>query len=71
MTAALDTYAELLLAEGKLLCWGERGTKSTGCALQPRDLEMLVALARYRFLTTGQSPSCGGTARACARCAGG
>lgn len=53
MTAALDTYAELRLAEGKLLRWGERKAKAA-CALQPRDLEILVALARYRFLTTGQ-----------------
>jgi hypothetical protein len=53
VTAALDTYAELRLAEGKLLRWGERATKAA-CALQPRDLEILVALARYRFLTTGQ-----------------
>jgi predicted transcriptional regulator len=53
MTAALDTYAELRLAEGKLLRWGERESKAA-CALQPRDLEILVALARYRFLTTGQ-----------------
>ncbi len=53
MTAALDTYAELRLAEGKLLRWGERAAK-VACALQPRDLEILVALARYRFLTTGQ-----------------
>jgi Replication-relaxation len=53
VTAALDTYAELRLAEGKLLRWGERGAKAA-CALQPRDLEILVALARYRFLTTGQ-----------------
>ncbi len=53
MTAALDTYAELRLAEGKLLRWGEREAKAA-CALQPRDLEILVALARYRFLTTGQ-----------------
>jgi predicted transcriptional regulator len=54
VTAALDTYAELRLAEGKLLRWGERATKAAACALQPRDLEILVALARYRFLTTGQ-----------------
>jgi hypothetical protein len=54
VTDALDTYAELRLAEGKLLRWGERETKGTACALQPRDLEILVALARYRFLTTGQ-----------------
>ena len=53
MTAALDTYAELRLAEGKLLRWGERDRKAE-VALQPRDLEILVALARYRFLTTGQ-----------------
>jgi hypothetical protein len=53
MTAALDTYAELRLAEGKLLRWGEREAKAA-CALQPRDLEIVVALARYRFLTTGQ-----------------
>ncbi len=53
MTAALDTYAELRLAEGKLLRWGEREVKAA-CALQPRDLEILVALARYRFLKTGQ-----------------
>jgi len=53
VTAALDTYAELLLAEGKLLRWGERESKAV-CALQERDLEILVALARYRFLTTGQ-----------------
>jgi Replication-relaxation len=53
VTAALDTYAELRLAEGKLLRWGERPAKAA-CALQPRDLEILVALARYRFLTTGQ-----------------
>jgi hypothetical protein len=53
MTAAIDTYAELRLAEGKLLRWGERETKAD-VALQPRDLEILVALARYRFLTTGQ-----------------
>ena len=53
MTAALDTYAELRLAEGKLLRWGERESKAA-CALQARDLEILVALARYRFLTTGQ-----------------
>ena len=53
VTAALDTYAELRLAEGKLLRWGEREAKAA-CALQPRDLEILVALARYRFLTTGQ-----------------
>ena len=53
MTAALDTYAELCLAEGKLLRWGEREAKAV-CALQARDLEILVALARYRFLTTGQ-----------------
>jgi hypothetical protein len=53
MTAALDTYAELRLAEGKLLRWGEREAKAE-VALQPRDLEILVALARYRFLTTGQ-----------------
>ena len=53
MTATLDTYAELRLAEGKLLRWGERAAKAA-CALQPRDLEILVALARYRFLTTGQ-----------------
>jgi len=53
VTAALDTYAELRLAEGKLLRWGERESKAH-CALQPRDLEILVALARYRFLTTGQ-----------------
>ena len=59
MTAALDTYAELRLAEGKLLRWGEREVKAE-VALQPRDLEILAALARYRFLTTGQSPSCGG-----------
>ena len=42
MTAALDTYAELRLAEGKLLRWGERETKRTACALQARDLEILV-----------------------------
>jgi hypothetical protein len=53
MTAALDTYAELRLAEGKLLRWGVREAKAE-VALQPRDLEILVALARYRFLTTGQ-----------------
>ena len=53
MTASLDTYAELRLAEGKLLRWGEREAKAA-CALQPRDLEILVALARWRFLTTGQ-----------------
>jgi hypothetical protein len=53
MTAAIDTYAELRLAEGKLLRWGERAAK-VDAALQPRDLEILVALARYRFLTTGQ-----------------
>ena len=53
MTAALDTYAELHLAEGKLLRWGEREAKA-GVALQARDVEILVALARYRFLTTGQ-----------------
>src|SRR3954453_23770509 len=53
MTAALDTYAELRLAEGKLLRWGERERKAE-VALQARDLEILVALARYRFLTTGQ-----------------
>lgn len=53
MTAALDTYAELRLAEGKLLRWGERAAKAA-CALQARDLEILVALARYRFLTAGQ-----------------
>jgi hypothetical protein len=47
------TYVELRLAEGKLLRWGERAAKAA-CALQPRDLEILVALARYRFLTTGQ-----------------
>lgn len=46
MTAALDTYAELRLAEGKLLRWGERAAK-VACALQPRDLEILVALARW------------------------
>lgn len=53
MSAALDAYGELRLAEGKLLRWGEREAKAA-CALQPRDLEILVALARYRFLTTGQ-----------------
>lgn len=53
MTAAIDTYAELRLAEGKLLRWGEREAKAE-VALQPRDLEIVVALARYRFLTTGQ-----------------
>src|SRR5215212_10444050 len=53
MSARPDTYAELLLAEGKLLRWGEREAKAE-CALQARDLEILVALARYRFLTTGQ-----------------
>lgn len=53
MTAAIDTYAELRLAEGKLLRWGERDRKAE-VALRPRDLEILVALARYRFLTTGQ-----------------
>lgn len=53
MTVALDTYAELRLAEGKLLRWGEREAK-TACALQSRDLEILVALSRWRFLTTGQ-----------------
>jgi hypothetical protein len=53
VTAALDTYGELRLAEGKLLRWGERGAKAA-CALQPRGLEILLALARYRFLTTGQ-----------------
>jgi hypothetical protein len=53
MTGALDTYAELCLAEGKLLRWDERNTK-VEVALQARDLEILVALARYRFLTTGQ-----------------
>jgi len=53
VTAALDTYAELGLAEGKLLRWGERESRAA-CALQARDLEILVALARYRFLTTGQ-----------------
>lgn len=53
MTTALDTFAELRLAEGKLLRWAEREAKAA-CALQPRDLEIMVALARYRFLTTGQ-----------------
>jgi hypothetical protein len=53
VTATLDTYAELRLAEGKLLRWGKRAEKAA-CALQARDLEILVALARYRFLTTGQ-----------------
>jgi hypothetical protein len=53
VTAALDTYAELRLAEGKLLRWGERESRAA-CALQARDLEILVALARYRFPTTGQ-----------------
>lgn len=53
MTAAIDTYAELRLAEGKLLRWGDREHKAE-VALQPRDLEVLVALARVRFLTTGQ-----------------
>jgi hypothetical protein len=53
VTAALDTYAELVLAEGKLLRWDHRDGKAH-CALQPRDAEILVALARYRFLTTGQ-----------------
>jgi hypothetical protein len=45
VTGALDTHAELLLAEGKLLRWGEREAKAV-CALQARDLEILVALAR-------------------------
>jgi hypothetical protein len=48
-----DTYAELRLAEGKLLGWDERKTGGP-CALQPRDAEILTALARYRFLTTAQ-----------------
>lgn len=52
MKTALDTYAELRLAEGKLLRWG--GEAKAACAPQPRDLEILIALTRYRFLTTGQ-----------------
>jgi protein involved in plasmid replication-relaxation len=48
-----DTYAELRLAEGKLLGWDER-KKTAACAVQPRDAEILTALARYRFLTTAQ-----------------
>ncbi|HVE68439.1 MAG TPA: replication-relaxation family protein [Solirubrobacteraceae bacterium] len=48
-----DTYAELRLAEGKLLGWDER-KKTASCAVQPRDAEILTALARYRFLTTAQ-----------------
>jgi hypothetical protein len=69
VTAALDTYAELRLAEGKLLRWGEREAKCTACALQPRDLEILVALARYRFLTTGQIAQLWWRDAACAPCA--
>jgi hypothetical protein len=53
LSATLDTYAELRLAERKLLRWGDREAKAA-CALQPHDLEILVVLARYRFLTTGQ-----------------
>lgn len=48
-----DTYAELRLAEGKLLGWDERKEKAP-CALQSRDAEILTALARWRFLTTVQ-----------------
>ncbi|MDQ4041104.1 MAG: replication-relaxation family protein [Actinomycetota bacterium] len=48
-----DTLAELRLAEGKLLGWDER-KKTAACAVQPRDAEILTALARYRFLTTAQ-----------------
>ena len=51
--STLDTYAELRIAEGKLLRW-DASTEKAACALQARDLEILVALARYRFLTTGQ-----------------
>ncbi|MEA2275769.1 MAG: hypothetical protein QOC78_729 [Solirubrobacteraceae bacterium] len=35
-------------------CGGASARPRPACALQPRDLEILVALARYRFLTTGQ-----------------
>ena len=48
-----DTYAELRLAEGKMLRWDERAGRAA-CALQARDAEILTALARYRFLTSGQ-----------------
>ncbi len=48
-----DTYAELRLAEGKLLRWDERDGE-VECAIQPRDCEIFQALARYRFLTSGQ-----------------
>ena len=39
VTAALDTYAELRLAEGKLLRWGEREAKAAvrAAAARPRD----------------------------------
>ena len=63
-------HAELRLAEGKLLRWGERATKAV-CALQSRDLEILVALARYRFLTTGQIAELWWEGRGCGPCAGG
>ena len=35
-------------------CAGTSARPKTACALQPRDPEMLVALGRYRFLTTVQ-----------------
>ena len=54
MSARPDTLAELRLAEGKLLGWGER-SQGRPVALQPRDGEILTALARYRYLTTAQT----------------
>jgi hypothetical protein len=48
-----DTVAELRHAEGKLLVWDSCATPRP-CALQPRDVDVLGALGRYRFLTTVQ-----------------
>lgn len=70
MTAVLDTYAELRLAEGKLLRWGERDAKAD-IALQARDVGTSSRSRATGSSRQARSPSCGGKAVDYARCAAG
>lgn len=54
MTALASTYAGVLAYDGAAIARGRRAALAGPCAIQPRDLALIDAVRRYKFLTTPQ-----------------
>ncbi len=52
--SASTGYASVHRYDGAVIERGERGERVIPCAVQPRDLAIVLDVWRYRFLTTDQ-----------------